>query len=577
MRRLVSYLKPYRLQCILGPTAKLVEAIFELIVPLVMARIIDVGITSGDRGYVARMCLLLVGLGLVGLCCALFCQYSAARASQGFGSSLRRALYRKINSLSHTELDQLGTTSLINRLTGDINQLQTAVAMMIRLVIRAPFLVIGSTVMAIYIDLKLSVIFLIASPLIAFILYLIMSRSIPFYRTIQKKLDRIGLITDENLSGARVIRAFSRQSAEQDRFEQANEDYRRTSMQVGRISALLSPLTFVVVNLAIVAIIRFGAVQVKIGALTQGQIVALVNYMNQILLALVVVANLVVIFTRAAASAARVSEVLAMEPSIQNPQRKMPAEDSDAPRISFESVRLRYAGAGEDTLNDISFSAQPGQTIGIIGGTGSGKTSLISLIPRFYDPSGGRILMNGVDLLDWPLDKLRGRIGLVPQRAVLFSGTIRENLCWGEAQASDEQLWQALETAQAADFVRALPDGLDAPVLQGGQNFSGGQRQRLTIARALVRQPEILILDDSASALDFATDAALRRALRSACGETTVFLVSQRINTVRSADRILVLDDGKLVGDGTHEELFASCETYREICLSQLTGEGAQR
>ena len=509
MRRLVSYLKPYRLQCILGPTAKLVEAIFELIVPLVMARIIDVGITSGDRGYVARMCLLLVGLGLVGLCCALFCQYSAARASQGFGSSLRRALYRKINSLSHTELDQLGTTSLINRLTGDINQLQTAVAMMIRLVIRAPFLAIGSTVMAIYIDLKLSVIFLIASPLIAFILYLIMSRSIPFYRTIQKKLDRIGLITDENLSGARVIRAFSRQSAEQDRFEQANEDYRRTSMQVGRISALLSPLTFVVVNLAIVAIIRFGAVQVKIGALTQGQIVALVNYMNQILLALVVVANLVVIFTRAAASAARVSEVLAMEPSIQNPQRKMPAEDSDAPRISFESVRLRYAGAGEDTLNDISFSAQPGQTIGIIGGTGSGKTSLISLIPRFYDPSGGRILMNGVDLLDWPLDKLRGRIGLVPQRAVLFSGTIRENLCWGEAQASDEQLWQALETAQAADFVRALPDGLDAPVLQGGQNFSGGQRQRLTIARALVRQPEILILDDSASALDFATDAAV--------------------------------------------------------------------
>ena len=577
MRRLVSYLKPYRLQCILGPTAKLVEAIFELIVPLVMARIIDVGITSGDRGYVARMCLLLVGLGLVGLCCALFCQYSAARASQGFGSSLRRALYRKINSLSHTELDQLGTTSLINRLTGDINQLQTAVAMMIRLVIRAPFLVIGSTVMAIYIDLKLSVIFLIASPLIAFILYLIMSRSIPFYRTIQKKLDRIGLITDENLAGVRVIRAFSRQSAEQDRFEQANEDYRRTSMQVGRISALLSPLTFVVVNLAIVAIIRFGAVQVKIGALTQGQIVALVNYMNQILLALVVVANLVVIFTRAAASAARVSEVLALEPSIQNPQRKMPAEDLDAPRISFESVRLRYAGAGEDTLNDISFSAQPGQTIGIIGGTGSGKTSLISLIPRFYDPSGGRILMNGVDLLDWPLDKLRGRIGLVPQRAVLFSGTIRENLCWGEAQASDEQLWQALETAQAADFVRALPDGLDAPVLQGGQNFSGGQRQRLTIARALVRQPEILILDDSASALDFATDAALRRALRSACSETTVFLVSQRINTVRSADRILVLDDGKLVGDGTHEELFASCETYREICLSQLTGEEAQR
>ena len=362
------------------------------------------------------------GLGLVGLCCALFCQYSAARASQGFGSSLRRALYRKINSLSHTELDQLGTTSLINRLTGDINQLQTAVAMMIRLVIRAPFLVIGSTVMAIYIDLKLSVIFLIASPLIAFILYLIMSRSIPFYRTIQKKLDRIGLITDENLAGVRVIRAFSRQSAEQDRFEQANEDYRRTSMQVGRISALLSPLTFVVVNLAIVAIIRFGAVQVKIGALTQGQIVALVNYMNQILLALVVVANLVVIFTRAAASATRVSEVLALEPSIQNPQRKMPAEDSDAPRISFESVRLRYAGAGEDTLNDISFSAQPGQTIGIIGGTGSGKTSLISLIPRFYDPSEGRILMNGVDLLDWPLDKLRGRIGLVPPARGAFLG-----------------------------------------------------------------------------------------------------------------------------------------------------------
>ncbi len=577
MRRLISYLKPYRLQCILGPAAKLVEAIFELIVPLVMARIIDVGIVAGDRGYVARMCLLLVGLGLVGLGCALFCQYSAARASQGFGSSLRRALYRKINSLSHTELDQLGTASLINRLTGDVNQLQTAVAMMIRLVIRAPFLVIGSTVMAICIDLKLSLIFLAASPLIALILYLVMSRCVPFYRTIQKKLDRIGLVTDENLAGVRVIRAFSRQQAERERFSQANEDYRETSMQVGRISALLGPTTFMVVNLAIVAIIWAGAGQVQLGALTQGEIVALVNYMNQILLALVVVANLVVIFTRAAASAARVSEVLALEPSIRQPEAPMPAEDPRAPRVAFDGVRLRYAGAGEDALGGITFTAEAGQTIGIIGGTGSGKTSLISLIPRFYDPREGTVRVNGVDLRDWPLEALRSRIGLVPQRAVLFSGTIRENLCWGAPQADDAALWQALETAQAADFVRGLPDQLNAPVLQGGQNFSGGQRQRLTIARALVRRPEILILDDSASALDFATDAALRRALRAACRETTVFLVSQRINTVRAADRILVLDDGTLVGEGTHEQLLASCETYREICLSQLTGEEAER
>ena len=577
MRKLSVYLRPYRLQCILGPAAKLVEAIFELIVPLVMARIIDVGIPAGDRGYVLRMCGVLVLLALVGLCCALFCQYSAARASQGFGTSLRAALFHKINTLSHAELDAVGASSLVNRLTADVNQLQTAVAMLIRLVIRAPFLVIGSCIMAMRIDLGISLIFFVAAALIALTLYLVMSRSVPFYRVIQQKLDRIGLISAENLEGARVIRAFSRQKAERERFAAANEDSFETSVRVGRIGALTGPLNYLVVNIAILAIVAAGGAQVNLGGLTRGEIVALVNYMNQILLALVVVANLVVIFTRAAASAGRVNEVLALNPSIQNAPGCAVPEQGTEERVVFDRVTFRYPGAGEAALEEISFTARAGETIGIIGGTGSGKSSLVSLIPRFYDPDEGEVRIGGRPACSWPTEALRSRIGLVPQRAQLFSGTLRENLTLGAPDATDEMLWQALTTAQAADFVRRLPDGLDAPVEQGGANFSGGQRQRLTIARALVRRPDILILDDSASALDFATDAALRRALRQQPGAATVFLVSQRVNTVRSADRILVLDDGRLVGQGTHEQLFAGCETYREICLSQLTGEEAMR
>ena len=574
MRKLARYLKDYRLQCTIGPAAKLLEAVFELLVPLVMAKIIDVGIAAGDRGYVVKMSLLLVALGVTGLASALLCQYSASRASQGFGTTLRRELYHHINTLSHAEIDRLGASGMLTRMTNDINQLQLAVAMLIRLVVRAPFLVIGSTVLAIGIDPQLSLIFLAAALVIALLLYLIMSRSIPYYKTIQKKLDRISLVTSENLEGVRVIRAFSNQDTERRRFAQANEEYRDISMRVGQISALLSPLTFVVANAAILAIVWFGGMQVNAGRLTQGEVVALVSYMNQILLALIVVANLVVIFTRAAASAARVNEIFDLVPSVQENAAQPPLPVT-GPRVEFEDVCFSYTGEGADALSGLSFLAAPGETVGVIGGTGSGKSTLVSLIPRFYDVSGGCVRVGGTDVRNWPLEALRHNIGIVPQRAVLFTGTLRDNLRWGNANASDDELWRALQTAQAADFVRRLPGELDAEILQGGGNLSGGQRQRLTIARALVGRPSVLILDDSASALDFATDAALRRALRSDTAEATVFLVSQRVNTVRGADKIIVLDDGAVAGIGTHDELMKSCEAYREICLSQLSKEEA--
>ncbi len=574
MRKLARYLKDYRLQCTIGPAAKLLEAVLELLVPLVMAKIIDAGIAAGDRGYVVKMSLLLVALGVTGLASALLCQYSASRASQGFGTTLRRELYHHINTLSHAEIDRLGASGMLTRMTNDINQLQLAVAMLIRLVVRAPFLVIGSTVLAIGIDPQLSLIFLAAALVIALLLYLIMSRSIPYYKTIQKKLDRISLVTSENLEGVRVIRAFSNQDTERRRFAQANEEYRDISMRVGQISALLSPLTFVVANAAILAIVWFGGMQVDAGHLTQGEVVALVSYMNQILLALIVVANLVVIFTRAAASAARVNEIFDLVPSVQENAAQPPLPVT-GPRVEFEDVCFSYTGEGADALSGLSFLAAPGETVGVIGGTGSGKSTLVSLIPRFYDVSGGCVRVGGTDVRNWPLEALRHNIGIVPQRAVLFTGTLRDNLRWGNANASDDELWRALQTAQAADFVRRLPGELDAEILQGGGNLSGGQRQRLTIARALVGRPSVLILDDSASALDFATDAALRRALRSDTAEATVFLVSQRVNTVRGADKIIVLDDGAVAGIGTHDELMKNCETYREICLSQWSKKEA--
>ena len=573
MLKFARFLKQFKREVLIGPVFKLTEAVFELIVPLVMAQIIDVGIANGDRGYVLRMGGVMVLLGLVGLGCALICQYCAARASQGFGTVLRSEMFRHINTLSHGEIDQIGTPSLITRITNDVNQLQLAVAMLIRLVVRAPFLVIGATVMALLLDWKLACIFFVAAPLMALVLYLVMSRSIPFYRIIQKKLDRISLITRENLSGVRVIRAFSRQEKEKERFAQASEDQMSTSIAVGRISALLNPLTSAIINLAIAAVIWFGGFRVDVGGMTQGEVIAFVNYLNQILLAMIVVANLVVIFTKAAASATRVDEVLELHPSIVNRVSRPAQEVEGSPEIAFDAVSFAYPDAGAYSLSDISFTVARGQTLGIIGGTGCGKSTLVNLIPRFYEVSQGSIKVNGVDVRDYPMEQLRGKVGIVPQRAVLFSGTLRQNMQWRKQDATDEEIWQALETAQAASFVRKMPDGLDSVILQGGKNLSGGQKQRLTIARALVGEPEILILDDSASALDFATDAALRRAIaKFSAGRgnrMTTIIVSQRANTVRYADQIVVLDDGKAAGIGTHEQLLESCQTYREIYWSQ--------
>ncbi len=573
MLKFARFLKQFKKEVLIGPVFKLTEAVFELIVPLVMAQIIDVGIANGDRGYVLRMGGVMVLLGLVGLGCALICQYCAARASQGFGTVLRSEMFRHINTLSHGEIDQIGTPSLITRITNDVNQLQLAVAMLIRLVVRAPFLVIGATVMALLLDWKLACIFFVAAPLMALVLYLVMSRSIPFYRIIQKKLDRISLITRENLSGVRVIRAFSRQEKEKERFAQASEDQMSTSIAVGRISALLNPLTSAIINLAIAAVIWFGGFRVDAGGMTQGEVIAFVNYLNQILLAMIVVANLVVIFTKAAASATRVDEVLELHPSIVNRVSRPAQEVEGSPEIAFDAVSFAYPDAGAYSLSDISFTVARGQTLGIIGGTGCGKSTLVNLIPRFYEVSQGSLKVDGVDVRDYPMEQLRGKVGIVPQRAVLFSGTLRQNMQWRKQDATDEEIWQALETAQAASFVRKMPDGLDSVILQGGKNLSGGQKQRLTIARALVGEPEILILDDSASALDFATDAALRQAIaKFSAGRgnrMTTIIVSQRANTVRYADQIVVLDDGKAAGIGTHEQLLESCQTYREIYWSQ--------
>ena len=573
MLKFARFLKQFKKEVLIGPVFKLTEAVFELIVPLVMAQIIDVGIANGDRGYVLRMGGVMVLLGLVGLGCALICQYCAARASQGFGTVLRSEMFRHINTLSHGEIDQIGTPSLITRITNDVNQLQLAVAMLIRLVVRAPFLVIGATMMALLLDWKLACIFFVAAPLMALVLYLVMSRSIPFYRIIQKKLDRISLITRENLSGVRVIRAFSRQEKEKERFAQASEDQMSTSIAVGRISALLNPLTSAIINLAIAAVIWFGGFRVDAGGMTQGEVIAFVNYLNQILLAMIVVANLVVIFTKAAASATRVDEVLELHPSIVNRVSRPAQEVEGSPEIAFDAVSFAYPDAGAYSLSDISFTVARGQTLGIIGGTGCGKSTLVNLIPRFYEVSQGSLKVDGVDVRDYPMEQLRGKVGIVPQRAVLFSGTLRQNMQWRKQDATDEEIWQALETAQAASFVRKMPDGLDSVILQGGKNLSGGQKQRLTIARALVGEPEILILDDSASALDFATDAALRQAIaKFSAGRgnrMTTIIVSQRANTVRYADQIVVLDDGKAAGIGTHEQLLESCQTYREIYWSQ--------
>ena len=577
MWKLRRFLKDYRKQVIIGPIFKWMEAVLELIVPLVMAKIIDVGVKNADKGYVFRMGGLLLLIAAVSLGCALVCQYSASIASQGVGTNLRREMFDRINRFSHAELDRFGTHSLITRLTNDVNQLQVAVAMLIRLVVRAPFLAIGAVVMAFTIDVKLSLIFLVVFPLIVGVLYFVMNRSIPFFRVMQKKLDKISLITRENLEGARVIRAFSKQDAELSRFTSASDDLANTSVRVGRLSALLNPLTYVIMNLGIVAILWFGGFRVDSGRLTQGEIIAFVNYMTQILQALIVVANLVVIFTKASASASRINEVLETEPSVSDAISGEVAPLADEAALEFDRVAFAYAGAEEPSLSGITVKLRPGETLGVIGGTGSGKSTFVSLIPRFYDATSGEVKVFGRDVKEYPLAELRRLVGTVPQKAAVVSGTIRENLRWAKPDATDEELWAALKTAQAESFVAALPQKLETRVEQGGKNFSGGQKQRLTIARALVGKPSILILDDSASALDFATDAALRKALRTETKGMTVIMVSQRASTIRYADQILVLDDGGMAGLGTHEELFENCPVYREICLSQLSAEEAAK
>ena len=579
MIRLRRFLKDYKKECIIGPICKLVEAILELFVPLVMAKIIDVGVKNGDSGYVIKMGGLLVLLAALGLSFALVCQYWASKASQGFGTKVRSALFAHINSLSHAELDKLGTPSLITRMTNDINQVQQSVAMSIRLLTRAPFIVAGALVMAMTINLKMSVIFFISALLIAVTLYFVMSKSIPIFTAMQKKLDKIGLISRENLSGNRVIRAFSKQKTEKERIDNATEDLAKTSIRVSRLSALLSPVTYAVTDLAIVAVVWFGAMNVNNGSgMLSGDIIALVNYLTQILLAMIVVANLVILLTKASASAKRIDDVFKTQPSVveKNHDNIKIFSDNDTPKIKFSDVSFTY-GDGADELSNISFEIKRGQTVGIIGGTGSGKSTLIGLIPRFYDVKSGCVSVDGVNVKEYPFLQLRGQMGIVPQQSVLFSGTVRDNMKWGNKNATDEEIIKALKIAQAYEFVSKLPKGLDSYVEQGGKNFSGGQKQRLCIARVIATNPKILILDDSFSALDFATDAALRKALKENTENMTVIIVTQRCSTIRNADLILVMDDGELAGQGTHEELFDSCETYRDICLSQLSETEAKQ
>lgn len=573
MFRFLPYLKKYRIYVILGPIFKLIEAVFELIVPIVTSLIIDKGVRQGDLTYVWHMGGVLIGLGAVGLGSALICQKFASIASLGFGTAVRNQMYEKINTFSHAEIDRFGTPSLITRITNDVNQLQQAVALLIRLVIRAPFLAIGAVIAAMLIDWKLGLILLVATPVIALILYMVMSRSVPFYKKAQKKLDRISLVSREGLSGVRVIRAFSKQEEEQKRFEQAASEQTETAIGVGKLTALLNPLTYAVMNLAVVAILWFGGYRVDNGGVSQGNVIALVNYMTQTLLALIVVANLVVTFTKAAASASRVNEILDTQPAVteQTTQKIEVKTDGKTPKILFDHVSFAYdMQAHQSALYDLSAEIYPGETVGIIGGTGSGKSTVAALIPRFYDPTQGTIYMDGIDIKQYSFEQLREQIGVVPQRAVLFTGSIESNLKWGNEHATKEQMEQALRIAQAEEFVSRLPKGLQTEVSQGGANFSGGQRQRLTIARALVGQPKILILDDSASALDYATDAKLRMAIARETQNMTVIIVSQRANSIRNADKIIVLDQGHVMGIGTHRELLNTCPIYKEICLSQM-------
>ena len=572
MNKMLNYLNGYKRECVLAPLFKMLEASFDLFVPLVMADIVNVGIAAHDFHYILMRCGILLLLAIIGLACSLTAQYFSAKASVGYSTALRHALFAHIQTLSFTEMDTLGTSTLITRMTSDLNQVQSGLNLFLRLFLRSPFVVFGAMIMAFTVNVRAALIFVVAIPLLSVVVFGVMVVTRPLYKTVQTRLDRVLGLTRENLTGARVVRAFDKEQTEVNRFEDANALLTKMQLHVGHISALMNPLTYVIINLAIVALLYVGSVQIHVGDMASGDVIALVNYMNQILVELVKLANLIVQVSKALACAGRVQAVLDTKPGMQFPQEvpgEVPAEkQSDA--VRFDHVGLTYAGAGAPSLTDISFTAEKGQTIGVIGGTGSGKSSLVSLIPRFYDATEGSVEIFGHPVQNFPREELRGKVSVVMQKAQLFGGTIRSNLLWGNQNASDADLWAALETAQAAEFVHSKPLGLDEPVEQGGRNLSGGQKQRLTIARALVSKPEILILDDSASALDYATDAALRKALAALPGSMTVFIVSQRAASLQHADQILVLDDGHLAGLGTHAELLASCPVYEEIYASQF-------
>lgn len=575
MRRLLGYLKDYKFRTVIAPLFKCLEACFELLVPLVVADMIDNGIRRADNVYILKMAGLLVILALIGLTCSITAQYFAANVAIHVGTGMRRDLFRHILSLEYEDIDVTGTSTLITRMTSDINQVQTGVNMFLRLFMRSPFIVFGAMIMAFTVDVKAAITFVVTIPVLSLIVFSIMLCSMPLYKKVQRQLDKVMLITRENLLGSRVVRAFNRQQNEKKEFKKENDLLVSFQVFVGKISALLNPLTYVAVNLAVVVLLYIGGGRVAVGSLSQGQVVALVNYMLQILTELIKLADFIILMSKASACLSRVNAVFAMEPAVSdcdNPE-DIEGHEKEEDFLIFDNVDFAYAGSKETSLKNVDFKVDAGDTIGIIGGTGSGKTTLVNLIPRFYDVTKGEIRFRGVPLQKYKLEALRVRVGVVPQKAVLFKGTLRDNMRWGKTDASDEEIWRALEIAQAAEIVEKKQEGLDMQIEQNGRNLSGGQRQRFTIARALVRQPEILILDDSASALDFATDAALRKAIRENTDHMTVFLVSQRATTVKNADKIVVLDDGKVVGVGTHAELLKTCHVYKEICLSQLSKE----
>ena len=570
MKKLLIYLKGYEKETVLAPLFKMLEALFELFVPLVMAAVIDTGIGGSNRGYIVRMCLILVALGVIGLTCSITAQYFAAKAATGFSTVLRKELFGHIQSLSYTEMDKIGTSTLMTRMTSDINQVQSGINLVLRLFLRSPFIVFGAMVMAFTVDVKAALVFVITIPLLSIVVFGIMLWTMPMYRRVQGALDQVLGLTRENLTGVRVIRAFRMEEQEQKHFRQENEYLTDLQKFVGRISGLMNPVTYIIVNGAVIVLLYTGAVRVDAGILTQGQVVALVNYMNQILVELVKLANLIITVTKAVACGNRIQSVFEIPCSMKNGIEEI---GNTITSLQFDHVGLTYAEAGTESLTDIDFTAHAGETIGVIGGTGSGKSSLINLIPRFYDATAGAVRINGEDVKNYDKESLRHMVGVVPQKAVLFNGTIADNLRWGKEDATEEEMWQALSVAQAKDFVEERDGQLQARVDQGGKNLSGGQRQRLTIARALVRKPGILILDDSASALDFATDAALRKSIREMEGQPIVFIVSQRTSSIRHADKIIVLDDGKVAGIGTHQELLKNCGVYQEIYYSQFEKE----